>query len=424
MRPIARWAAAAVALVALVGSTAACGDDSGDGPVTLRFTWWGNADRAELTEKALDAFEAEHTDIKVETSYAEFNAYWQKMATEIAGGSAPDVLQMDYRYVREYADRNVLAEFGGSTRVDTSKFSQSLIKGGTVGGKVYAIPMGQNTQEFTWDPAAWQAAGATPPADGWTWNDLETAAGKVSASTGNKVRGVVDFGMIEDWFEVWLRQQGKALYTDDGKLAYTAADVQKYWEFTDRLRRSGAATQADVTSKVDGSQANDPVTQKTAASGFGYDSGFTPKTWEIMGREMKLAPFPTSGGDLGQYAKPSMLISVAKRSKHPKEAAQLIDFLLNDKEVGTILGTSRGMPVNSEIRDAIGAALTGPPKVAYEFEKQILPKLKDAPPPPPKGSGAVKAAFQRVYDDVMFQRSSIPAAAEKFMNEAKQALAA
>jgi hypothetical protein len=35
----------------------------------------------------------------------------------------------------------------------------------------------------------------------------------------------------------------------------------------------------------------------------------------------------------------------------------------------------------------------------------------------------VKAAFQRVYEDVLFQRSAPPAAAEKFMNEAKQALA-
>jgi multiple sugar transport system substrate-binding protein len=81
------------------------------------------------------------------------------------------------------------------------------------------------------------------------------------------------------------------------------------------------------------------------------------------------------------------------------------------------------MPVNSDIRDAVGAGLTGPPKVGYDFEKTVLPKLKDAPPPPPKGAGAVKAAFQRVYDDVMFQRASIPASAQKFMDEAKTALA-
>jgi multiple sugar transport system substrate-binding protein len=431
MRHAARWASrfAAVIALTLVASTAvACGDDdegSGGGNVTLRFTWWGNADRADLTEKAIDLFEAKHTNIKVETSFAEFNAYFQKMATEVAGGSAPDVLQMDYRYVREYADRNVLREFGTKgAKVDTSKMAKSLLNGGTVNGKLYSIPMGQNTQEFMYDPAAWQTAGATAPRDGWTWADLEAAATKVSQSTGNKVRGISDFGPIEDWFEVWLRQQGKTLYTNDGKIGYTAADVQKYWEMADKLRRSGAATQADVTSKLDGSQANDPVTQKTASSGFGYDSGLTPKTWEIMGREMKITPFPSDSDNLGQYAKPSMLVSISAKSEHPKEAAQLIDFLLNDAEAGKVLGTSRGMPVNSDIRANVGGGLTGPPKVAFEFETAVLPKLKDAPPPPPKGAGAVKTAFQRTYDDVMFQRSAIPAAAEKFMNEAKQALAA
>lgn len=427
MRHAAPWASrfAAVIALTLVASTAvACGDDDGGGSggnVTLRFTWWGNADRADLTEKAIDLFEAKHTNIKVETSFAEFNAYFQKMATEIAGGSAPDVLQMDYRYVREYADRNVLREI--KSGVDTSKMAKSLLNGGTVGGKLYSVPMGQNTQTFTYDPAAWQAAGATAPKDGWTWADLEAAATKVSQTSANKVRGVVDFGPIEDWFEVWLRQQGKSLYTDAGKIGYTAADVQKYWELTDKLRKSGAATQADVTSKLDGSQANDPVTQKTASSGFGYDSGLTPKTWEIMGREMKISPFPSDSDNLGQYAKPSMLISIAAKSKHPKEAAQFIDFLLNDADAGKVLGTSRGMPVNSDIRAGVGGGLTGPPKVAFEFETAVLPKLKDAPPPPPKGAGAVKAAFQRVYEDVMFARSPIPAAAEKFMNEAKQALA-
>lgn len=417
----------ALALGAVLAATAACGGGGGDSgeTVTLRFEWWGNPDRAKLTEQAIDLFEKKNPTIKVQTSFAEFNAYFQKMATQIAGGSAPDVLQMDYRFISEYAGRNVLLEFGtaGAT-VNTTQMSPALLESGKVNGKAYGIPMAQNTQSFTYDPAAWREAGAKAPADGWTWQNLEDAAAKISADSDNKVRGVVDFGGIEDWFEVWLRQRGKAIYTPDGKLGYTAADVTAYWQFTDRLRRSGAATAADVSTKLDGSQANDPVAQKTASSGFGYDSGFTPETFNIFGRAMALAPFPADSAELGQYAKPSMLISIARRSEHPQEAARLIDFLLNDPEAGKVLGLSRGMPVNAQIRDAVGATLTGPPKVAYDFEAAILPKLKDAPPPPPKGSGEVKAAFQRVYDDVAFERMSPAEAADKFVQEAQQALAA
>src|SRR6185437_2665509 len=138
-----------------------------------------------------------------ETSFAEFNAYFQKLATTIAGGGGPDMLQMDYRYVREYGDRGVLADLGnGQSKVDTSGVTKQLLSGGTVKGKLYGIPPTQNTQEFSYDFAQWEKSGAAAPKDGWTWLDLKSAAQKVSESTGNKVRGVADFGGIEDWFEV------------------------------------------------------------------------------------------------------------------------------------------------------------------------------------------------------------------------------
>jgi multiple sugar transport system substrate-binding protein len=423
---VTRRALAVVAVAALLGGVAACGSDQSSGSddqVTLRFDWWGNPDRATVTEKAIDLFTQKHPNIKIETSYAEFNAYFQKLATQIAGGSAPDVLQMDYRYVREYADRGVLQQLDtGPAKLDTSGINQALLTGGTINGKLYGIPVAQNTQQFTYDPAQWTAAGATAPTAGWTWDNLLQASKKVSDATKNKVRGVVDFGPIEDWFEVWLRQQGKQLYTQDGKLGYTADDVTRYWQLTDGFRRSGAATQAELTAKVDGSQANDPVTQKKSSSGFGYDSGLTAKSWEIMGREMALSVFPSDTGKIGQYAKPSMLFSVSKKSSHPAQAAEFLNFLINDAEAGKILGMSRGLPANTQVRETVATTLTGPPKVGYDFEKAVASQLDQAPPPPPKGAGTVKSTFQRVYDDVMFGRATPKDAATRFMSQANQAL--
>jgi multiple sugar transport system substrate-binding protein len=423
-------AAVVVTAVALLSAVTACGSSDGDGAgdadakVTIRFDWWGNPDRAAVTEKAVALFETKNPNITVETSYAEFGAYFQKLATQVAGGGAPDVFQMDYRYVREYADRNQLAPLNeGDARVDTAKVNEQLLSGGTVNGKLYGIPPTQNTQVFNYDPAEWAKAGATAPRDGWTWADLTAAAQKISDASGGKVRGVADFGGVEDWFEVWLRQQGRTLYTEDGKLGYGAAEVTRWWQLTDGMRRSGAATPASVTAKMDGSQANDPVTQKVASAGFLYDSGFTPQTWEIMGREMKLTPFPSDSGKLGQYAKPAMMFSIAQRSEHKAAAAKLINFLLGDPAAGEILGMSRGLPANAELRDKVGAALTGPPLVAFQYEQQVGSALEQAPPPPPKGAGTVKTTFQRSYDDVIFQRSPIPQAAEKFIGEAQSAIA-
>jgi multiple sugar transport system substrate-binding protein len=418
-----RWGrrmAAAVLGLAVVATTAGCGGGSGgDGKVTLRFTWWGNADRAEVTQKVIDLFEAENPKIKIETSYSEFDAYWEKMATQFAGGGGPDILTMDYRYIREYADRHVLAEING---VNTTKMSPNLLSSGKIDGKTYAIPVGQTTQALLYDPKVWKSAGEHAPKNGWTWSDLETGAAKVSDASGGKVRGVTSFGQVEDWFEVWLRQHGKTLYTAGGKLGYTAADLTEYWELAERLRTSGAATQAAETTKMDGSQANSPLAKKTSAAEFNYDSGLTATSWEIYGRPLELSTFPSNGSELGQYAKPSMLLSISRRSKHPKEAAKFVDFLLNDAKAGTVQSTSRGMPANSDVRTAVGKSLTGPPRMAYDFEAALLPKLTAAPPPPPKGAGAVKSALQRIYDDVMFERSTPQKAAEDFIKEAERAI--
>ena len=426
-----RRALAVAVIVAMTTGTAACGGDEGSDAggapknVTLRFNYWGNQDRAEVTNKMIALFQQKNPTIKVESSFAEFNAYFQKLATETGGGGGADIIQMDYRYIREYGERNVLTAFNeGGVDVDTKEINPALLSAGQIRGKLFALPLGQNTQVFWYDKAKYTEAGATLPTEKWTWADFAAAAKKVSDANKGTLSGSVDPGGTEDWFEVYLAQQGKQLYDAEGKVAYTAADVAAWWQLTDGWRKSGAVTPAELTSKIDGSQANDPVSQKKAAAGFLYDSGLTAKSWEIYGRELTLNPFPSDSDKLGQYAKPAMQIAITRKSEHPKEAAKFVDFFINDPEAAKILGMSRGLPVNAKNRDLVGATLAGPPAQGLAYEKAVVSRLTAAPPPPPKGAGAVKTSFQRIYDDVIFGRSTPQQAADKFLAEAKQALSA
>ncbi|WP_432245066.1 hypothetical protein ACRB8A_15620 [Arthrobacter sp. G.S.26] len=61
-------------------------------PVTIRFAWWGNDSRAKTTLDVIKDFEAANPTIKVQGENTEFSSYWDKMATQIAGGTTPDVL--------------------------------------------------------------------------------------------------------------------------------------------------------------------------------------------------------------------------------------------------------------------------------------------------------------------------------------------
>ncbi len=134
MRPSIRPLLAALLLCTLT----ACGGGSGGGKITLRFAWWGNAQRATITDQAIALFEKQNPNIKVEGTTAVFDAYFQKLATETGSGNAPDVFQMSDRAEREYADRSALLDltpFVG-TQIHTADLAKGLMNLETVGGRL------------------------------------------------------------------------------------------------------------------------------------------------------------------------------------------------------------------------------------------------------------------------------------------------
>src|SRR4051794_31519918 len=112
-----RWGTGVLAAAVAMTTVVACGSggDAGGGKTTLRFVWWGNDDRAKATKAATDLFTRKNPDITVSTEFSAYDAYFQKLSTEVAGGAGPDLLQLDRATLGEYQHRNVLAELGSYT---------------------------------------------------------------------------------------------------------------------------------------------------------------------------------------------------------------------------------------------------------------------------------------------------------------------
>ncbi|WP_426227321.1 extracellular solute-binding protein, partial [Pseudarthrobacter sp. DSP2-3-2b1] len=131
---VAVGTASAAALAACgTGSSSTSGGATGsaENPVTLNYTWWGNDDRATRTRKAIELFEAKNKDIKVNGNFTDFAGYWQKRATEAAGGGLPDVMQWDLSYLRDYGQRNQLLDLG-TVKINTDAFEKSLLPSGQI----------------------------------------------------------------------------------------------------------------------------------------------------------------------------------------------------------------------------------------------------------------------------------------------------
>jgi multiple sugar transport system substrate-binding protein len=420
MRP--KWtkvSAVLACLFMLCGVMTACGNASGTpGKTVLRLAWWGSSGRATATTKAVQLFEKLHPDIQVQTSYSSYEAYEQKLATETAGGDAPDVMQLDYRNISQYAGSGMLLNLGTRPELRTNDIDPTMLSTGQVAGVQYAIPMARATETMVYDPKLWQKTGVPEPRPGWTWQDWADAMRKVSAATG--MAGASDPGWSEDWFEVWLRGRGKQIYTGNGQLGFTADDLAQYWQWCTALRKQGAVSAAGQTTQIDGSADNMPLGRKQAVSDFSWDGAATAYP---QAKGLRAAPMPVGpDGTPGQYFKPAMLIGASARTAHPAQAAELIDFLINDPRAGDILGTTRGIPVNRTVRARIAPKLTGFDKEMQNLQSSVEGKLKDPPQAPAKGDNTLQVTFQRDYDQVSFDRISPQDEAREYVTEANAEL--
>ncbi|MFI0898082.1 ABC transporter substrate-binding protein [Streptomyces sp. NPDC020983] len=406
-------------------SLAACGsgsDSSGGGKVKLSFSWWGDASRAKATEDAVAAFEKAHPDITVSTQYANFASYNQKLATQIAGGGASDLIQIDWGNQSQYARSHTLLDLSaGPGKVDLSGLDPKFAGSGKDGAKQVAVPFGQATQSFVVDTTKLQSLGVPVPQAGWTWDDLKTYAQAVHDKSGGKVAGISDPGTTWAAFQSWLLQRGKQLYTGDGKLAFTKEDLAGFWNFCTDLRKSGAATPANQTATLVSGPAEDPLAKGTAAAEWDYDSIYASHAAATKDT-LALVPLPSEGGRTGMYAKPSMLLSVYARSKHPKEAAELLSFLVNDPKAAAALGSSRGLFPNLAVRKQQAATASGPDKTVSDFEAANATQLAATPAAPPKGDGQLITLMQRIYGAVSFGQQSPEDAAGSFIQQAEQIL--
>ena len=164
----------------------------------MRLIWWGNPDRDRRTNEVIDLYAKETGTEVVPETYA-WNDYWQKLATQAAGQNLPDLIQMDYRFIFEYARRQQLAaldEFVGKP-IALDDFDPNQLDSGKVDGKLYGISMGANSMTLRLQQgAARQARRSTlPDPTTWTNDDFEAIGMQVKDQLPEGMYFVAEHGL-------------------------------------------------------------------------------------------------------------------------------------------------------------------------------------------------------------------------------------
>lgn len=421
-RKFRRVGALLTALAAAL-ALAGCGaSEPDDGKVHLRMGWWGGDSRHKPTEAAIAKFQELHPDIVVRGEFGEWSGYWDKLATSVAARDAPDVIQMDEKYLRDYATRGALLDLRTQADVlDTGRFDPKALSTGDADGGLWGLTTGVNAYSIVANPAMFEAAGVPMPDDTtWTWADYSRICRQITEGSPEGVFGCSAYGGTEVELMVWANQRGESVYTPDGKIGVSEQTVTEYYEQLLRFRDDKVNPPASFSTE----EATAPLDQtgigtKKTAMGFWWSNqiGALEKS---SGTPLKLLRQPSSTGrtaDAGMYFKSSMFWSISGQSEHPREAAMLVDFLTNDVDAGALIGVDRGVPSNLDVRAAITPGLKPTDLSTVQFVEAIAPDITITPPTPPVGAGAIEGIALRYTSEVLFDRMSPQEAASEFVNE-------
>ncbi len=416
-------AAATLAACSSTGTGAAAPTANDTSPVTLRFAWWGNDVRNKNTNQVIADYMKLHPNVTINGEPGEWASYWDKLSTQVAGNSAPDIVQMDEQYIRDYSKKGILADLS-KLPIDTSKFSKGLVATGTIDNKVTALCAGVNALSIVANPALFTKAGIDLPDDKtWTWDSMMTLA----AQFNSKLPGIygINGGLFGDSVaRAWMFQLGKSLFTDTG-FGWQPPDMQSFFELMVKYQAAKA-----IPSAAENAQ---DFSTALAQQKFGTGKVAMVLTWSnqiaaqqaAVGTDCKILRLPSKTGnakDADLWYKSGQYQSITAKSKNQLAAAKFLDYYFNNMDAGKVMLAERGLPPNTDILAAIKSSLGNADQKAATYMTDIAGELHDPPVPPPPGASTFQSIMERYVENVQFGRQSPAEAAQKLYDEAKAQL--
>jgi N,N'-diacetylchitobiose transport system substrate-binding protein len=192
---------AAIAAVALgvVAATASAGVHRAQ---ANKLTVWLQVDAQsgwpDLVAAANAQFQKDHPGWTVDVQYQNWTDHLQKFDATLAGGSAPDVIEMGNTEMTKYMAAGAFAPLNKSSFDNSATWLAGLAKSGNYGGKTYGVPYYAGSRVATYRTDVFKQAGITKLPS--TLAEFVADAQKIAAKTKSTAGfSPVYFGG-EDWY--------------------------------------------------------------------------------------------------------------------------------------------------------------------------------------------------------------------------------
>ena len=342
----------------VASAPAASADDSlalTDGPVSMTISWWGGDSRHAAYQNAIKEFQAEHSNITIEPTFAAWSGWEEKMAAAFIAGNAQDVCQVNWNWLYNYsADGSKFVDLNTTTNfLDLTQFDQAALDACTVANAQQCVPVSMTGRIFFWNMTTFNKAGITEVPK--TLDDLKAAGKAFQEKLGNDYYpmhlGAYDRMILMVFY---LESKYGKDWADPitSTLNYSEDEIVEGLNFIKSLVDDHVMMNLkdyySANSDTATHQSNEWITGKIAGI-FEWDSAASKyasaldddnKDGFTVGEEIKFGDF--NGG----FSKVSMGLAITKTSQYVAESATLINFLLNEEKGASIMGSECGIPAS------------------------------------------------------------------------------
>ena len=412
-------------ILAVLATMMFCGAAFAGEKTVLRMSWWGGAERHEVTLEAIKAFEKANPDVEVKAEYMGWDGYLKRLTTQIGAGSEADVMQIDWAWLAMFSkDGNGFYDINKlKNDIDLTEFDQQWLDSGSVQGKLNALPVSFTTIVLLWNETTWGKTGIAYPK---TWDELFAAGKMFKEKLGPKY-----YPLEGNWLDLvylthaYIFQKTGKQYLDPDKpeVALSKEELMDWLAGYKKLYDSGAIIGLQERVSIGGDSERPSQEFKEFIDGewagtSAFDSAITyrlgslPPDQKFVLGDFLMEPNAASSGRIGR---PSMLFAIGKNSKNPVKAGKLIEFLLASEEGTKILKATRG------------AFLT---KTGYKtlVDLDLIPPLNQAAieqirntachtPNPYLEHARTKDLLRTVFDSVGYGKMSLEEGAEQLQRE-------
>jgi len=379
--------ASAMTAAATLGQTAQSGSVAAQAKTKLVVSSFYPLDTSSGWSELVQGFTSENPDIEIETQISPGEEYLQKLITQKASNTLPDVIAVEVTPFPSFVANDLLLNMSEllaqDTNFDANSFFPKLLDRYTVDGAIYGVPYDcQPVAGVFINKSHFTDTGLSLPSVDWTWDEFMNAASTLTQRDGDTT---TRFGMVAGPWLNWVYAFGGRLVDDvkhptqviintpeaiKGMQAYIDLIVKDKISPSDQYLEGGGLSAADLF-----------ATGLASMMHAGYwELVFDPSKYASL--DLGFVKFPDGPGKGTAYTTGGTCYSVASSSKHPEEAYRFVKYFM-------------GMPGWQAAFHGSKAGVIYPPAFIPAYESELF--LKNPNPPIENmrinGDGAEFAVF-------------------------------